>query len=275
MKKILVAFDSNVFSGGALDFALMLRERQPALIVGVFIEDLSYLGYLTLFGEDYFTFDTRVVDKMEKEAEGKLHENMTAFESRCKSVGANYKIHLDKGVPANELIRESLFADLIVLGYQTFFSSVAGEASILKDVLIDAECAVLTVPEQPKPVGSLLLTFDGKVSSIFAIKQFTQLFPDFGERYAATLLHVTKAKEENGETVALMKEYLGVHYSNLSFEMVSGNAEESILNYAEKLSNPLIVMGAYGRSALSRFFSKSAAGKLLKEKSLPVFAAHK
>src|SRR5262249_23529063 len=128
MKKILVAFDSTAFSSGALDYALNLMKDQKSLIVGVFIEDLSYIGYMTLFGEDYFAFDKRMLDKMEQEAEGKLDEHMRTFESKCRTANANYKIHLDKGVPANELVRESLFADLIILGYQTFFSSVAGEA---------------------------------------------------------------------------------------------------------------------------------------------------
>ena len=274
MKKILVAFDSTAFSSGALDYALNLTAGQKALIVGVFIEDLSYLGYVTLFGEDYFAFDNRVLDKMEKEAEGKLDEHMKAFESKCKAANVNYKIHLDKGVPANELVRESLFADMILLGYQTFFSSVAGEASILKDVLIDAECPVLAVPEQYKSIQSLLLTFDGKSASVYAIRQFTQLFSSFSS-LPATMLHITKPKEETNDRSELMKEYLSINYPNLKIETISGAAEEVIMSYAEKLSDPLVVMGAYGRSAFSRFFSRSTAGKLLKEKSLPVFAAHK
>jgi nucleotide-binding universal stress UspA family protein len=274
MKKILVAFDSSSFSAGALDYALRSFPGASTLIVGVFIEDLSYLGYVTLFGEDYFAFDTRVLEKMEKEAEGKLDENMKIFEQRCREAGANYKIHLDKGVPANELVRESLFADLIILGYQTFFSSVSGETSILKDVLADAECPVLVVPEQYKPVESLILTFDGKVASVYAIRQFTQLFPDLAG-LPASLLHITKGKEDIDDNLNLMKEYLSINYPNLVIQSTSGSADEVIINSAEALAAPLVVMGAYGRSAFSRFFSRSTASRLLKEKSWPVFAAHK
>ncbi|MBX7141759.1 MAG: universal stress protein [Chitinophagales bacterium] len=274
MKKILVAFDSSSFSAGALDYALNLLPRESTLIVGVFIEDLSYLGYVTLFGEDYFAFDTRVLDKMEKEAEGKLDENMRTFEQKCKEASASYKIHLDKGVPANELVRESLFADLIILGYQTFFSSVSGEASILKDVLVDAECPVLVVPEQYKPVQSLVLTFDGKVASVYAIRQFTQLFPAF-TKLPASMLHIAKGKEGEDDNSNLMKEYLSINYPNLSIQVATGSADEVIISNAESFMAPLVVMGAYGRSAFSRFFSKSTAAKLLKEKSWPVFAAHK
>ena len=57
MKKILVAFDAASFSNGALDYAFNFGKENSALIVGVFIEDLSYLGFANLLGEDYFAFD--------------------------------------------------------------------------------------------------------------------------------------------------------------------------------------------------------------------------
>src|SRR2546423_11423306 len=116
MKKILVAFDSSSFSSGALDYALNLTARQKSLIVGVFIEDLSYIGYATLFGEDYFAFDPKLLERMEKESEGKIEENIAAFTARCTEANANFKAHRDKGVPANELMYESRYADLIILG---------------------------------------------------------------------------------------------------------------------------------------------------------------
>ncbi|MCY7410480.1 MAG: universal stress protein, partial [Chitinophagales bacterium] len=181
----------------------------------------------------------------------------------------------DKGVPANELVRESIFSDIIILGYQTFFSGVAGEGSILKDVLTDAECPVLIVPNEYKPIETLLLAFDGKPSSAFAIKQFTLLFPELVLKANASMIHISNTKENSIEDGELMKEYLTVHYPKINFETLSGQADEVILNFAEVQKNPLIVMGAYGRSGVSRFFSKSAAGKLLKEKSLPIFVAHR
>ena len=274
MKKILVAFDGSSFSKGALDYALNFAAQLQSLIVGVFVEDLSYIGYATLFGDDYFAFDPKVLEQMENESAGKIEENIATFTARCKEAGANFRTHLDKGVPANELIYESRYADLIILGYQTFFSSVTGEGSILKDVLIDAESPVMAVPDQYKPIQNILLTFDGKAHSAFAIKQFTQLFPEKSLQASATLLTIAKSKEEANGT-DLMKEYLTAHYSKLNYESLSGPAEESIMNFAEMQTNPLVVMGAYGRKGVFRFFSRSTAGKLLKDKSLPVFVAHK
>src|SRR6187399_2549462 len=107
MKKILVAFDSSAFSESALEYAFHFAPKEEALIVGVFVEDLSYVGYATLFGDDYFTFNPTLIEKMEEEAEGKIGESMKRFEEICRQRQINYKVHLDKGVPVNELVRES------------------------------------------------------------------------------------------------------------------------------------------------------------------------
>jgi nucleotide-binding universal stress UspA family protein len=275
MKKILVAFDGSVFSEGALEYAFDVSRHGGALVVGVFIEDLSYIGYATLFGEDYFTFNPTILEKMEEEAEGKIHESIVRFENICKEKNINYKVHLDKGVPVNELVRESLFADLIVIGFRTFFSNVMGEATFLKDVLIDAQCPVMAVPDTFQPTEHLLFAFDGKSPSIYAIKQFTQVFSDVYDELPATLLSITKTKEETSEYEELLKEYLSVHYTNISYERLAGLADDAILNVAERMKNPLVVMGAFGRSAVSRLFSRSTASKLLKNQSLPVFVSHK
>jgi len=133
----------------------------------------------------------------------------------------------------------------------------------------------MAVPDNCQPIQNLLLTFDGKTQSIYAIKQFTQLFPDLTEALPSTLLSITKTKEESLEYEELMKEYLSIHYRQISYETLAGEAEDAILNVAARMTNPLIVMGAFSRSGVSRFFSRSAASKLLKEQSLPVFVSHK
>jgi nucleotide-binding universal stress UspA family protein len=275
MKKILIAFDSSAFSEGALEYAFHLAQDGKAIMVGVFIEDLSYVGYATLFGEDYFAFNPVLLEKMEQEAAGKIGESIAKFESACKAKGISYKVHLDKGVPVNELVHESLFADLIVIGYRTFFSNVLGEASFIKDILIDAQCPVMAVPDHFQPIQNLLLTFDGRTQSVYAMKQFTQLFPELVKELSTTLLSITKTKEESLEYEELLKEYLSIHYQQIKYETLAGEAEDAIMNVASQMASPLIVMGAFSRSGVSRFFSRSAASKLLKEQSLPVFVSHK
>lgn len=275
MKKILVAFDGTVFSEGVLNYAFHLGRQPGDVIVGVFIEDLSYVGYATLFGEDYFTFNDALLSKLEHEGDPKFSASIARFESLCSEKGVHCQVHMDKGVPVNELVRESLFADLIVIGYRTFFSNIIGEASFLKDILQEAKCPVMAVPEQFSACNSVLLTFDGRPSSVYAIKQFTQLLPEVYSGLDVVLLSITKSKEEKLEYSQLLREYLAVHYRKVRYENITGEANEAILKIAEGMNNPLIIMGAFGRNVVSRFFSRSTASEILKHQSLPIFVCHK
>lgn len=275
MKKIIVAFDGTVFSEGALSYAFHLCRDGNAMILGVFIEDLSYVGYATLFGEDYFTFNAALLEKLEHEDDNRLTESMARFESLCRENNISFKVHLNKGVPVNELVRESLFADLIVIGFRAFFANVKGETGLLEEVLADALCPVMAVPEQFNALESLLLSFDGKPSSVYAVKRFTQIFPDLAANLPATLLSVTKSKEELLDYQELMQEYMSIHYRQYEAATFSGDAEDAILQIAAEMPHPLVIMGAYGRNAVSRFFSRSAASKLLKRQSMPIFVSHK
>lgn len=276
MKKILVAFDGSAYSEGALNYALNISKKET-LIVGVFIEDLSYIGFTSFFGEEFLVFDYDVNNKIKEETETKIKQNIQLFENKCKTANAKYKVHFDKGVPVRELVIESRYADLIVIGYQTFFSSIskiAGE-DFLKDVLSEAECPVIVVPEKYESIENIIFAYDGKSQSVYAIKQFTYLFSEFLKTKNITLLSISETKEQTLENETLIKEYLSAHYPKITFEQISGKADEAIINFAELTTNPLIVMGSFGRNVFSRFFNPSIANKIIRKKTVPIFVSHK
>jgi nucleotide-binding universal stress UspA family protein len=56
---------------------------------------------------------------------------------------------------------------------------------------------------------------------------------------------------------------------------VKGNPEEQVLGYLRNhKENELVVLGAYRRSELSRWFKNSMADTLMKELDTPLFIAH-
>lgn len=58
--------------------------------------------------------------------------------------------------------------------------------------------------------------------------------------------------------------WLQNHYSVIGFETVEGSATNELLSYLLHKENTFSIMGAYGRSDLSRFFKHSHADLLLK-----------
>ncbi len=272
-QKILVAIDAATPVGGALDYALAFSTTHD-LIIGVFIEDLSYQSYLTFFGEEFFAFDARLLRQTEQEQTSRLTENIDLCRQRCREHGVTFRMHVDKGVPSAELIRESLFGDMIFISYRTFFSSISGNAEILSDLLAHAECPVLAVPETYQPVQTLLLAYDGKPNSVFAMRQFSLLFPEMAARLPSVLLHADPEKNEHEKQVHL-QEYLSLHYPALRVAQPWGSAEKELLAAAHSHPSPLVIMGAQGRTTLTSFFSRSMVQRLLQKEAAPFFFSHR
>jgi hypothetical protein len=206
--------------------------------------------------------------RWKKKQKGKIHESNAKFESLCTSRGVHFKAHLDKGVPVNELVRESLFARFDRNRVQNIFFQHCRRSKFSERYSCRCHCPVIAVPDQSKRIESLLLTFDGKSHSIYAIKHLPSCLQDSRRLYPATLLSITQTKEETLEYEELLKEYLSIHYQKLDTRCCI-TAGGSHLKYCRKMTNPLIVMGHWQKRRVA-FFSKSAASRLLKEQSLPI-----
>ena len=92
-----------------------------------------------------------------------------------------YRVHKDLfESPISQLTKETRFADLMIIGSETFYKSAIeyGTHEYLKDALHGTECPVIIVPEKFNFPSNIILAYDGSASSVFAIKQFALLFPE-------------------------------------------------------------------------------------------------
>ena len=282
MKKLLVAFDGSRYSESALEYAISFGKPEHDLIVGIFIEDLSYAYMFTNFGVDplgheltsgYGTY----IEEVRQQEESKLEANRKAFIKRCEAAGIRYNTHVEEGGTAQRLVEESLFADILITGYQVYFSNLAGEADqgVLKDVLGYANCPVLVVPESPRDIKNVVFAYDGGENAIYALKQFTYLLKPNLERVSTEVLNIQKNADDPLPHEELLQEYLHQHYPECPITSRPGRPDEALLQYLEDQPNAMVVMGSFGRNALSRFFSPSKAKGLLEDRSKPAFIAHR
>ncbi|MEX0968036.1 MAG: universal stress protein [Bacteroidia bacterium] len=278
MKKILVAIDGSRYSETALDYALELNKREESLIIGIFIQDMSYVYMLANYGIEPqpYEYSYDIIQKVTDEDEKEIYGFIRAFNEKCRKAGVSFKVHLDRGVPAHEIVKESMFADLVVIGYQTFFGNIssAPDEGLLRDILQDAKCPVIVLPEAKKEVHHVIFAYDGKESSVFAIKQFSYLFTDLYRSGKFSFLTVLKDKDEKVKHEGLIREYLQAHFPSVQFLLRHGNPDEEISKYVAECEDCMLVMGAFGRSTLSRLFASSTAKSILHAKAIPAFIAH-
>jgi len=118
-----------------------------------------------------------------------------------------------------------------------------------------------------------VFAYDGTKSSVFAMKQFTYLFPELHDRKVLVLEvceedeHVVTAKEK-------LSAWLQNYYSNITYLVLYGKPKDELFGFLLEKEKMFVVMGAFGRSMLSTLFSRSNAELLLKVVNLPFFISH-
>jgi hypothetical protein len=197
------------------------------------------------------------------------------FKEGCKTRGIRYYIHSDKNVPAAELVAESRFADLIVMdGATSFKRFYEGEpSSFAKDLMQHSECPVLIAPAVFTTIDEIVFAYDGTASSVFAMKQFTYLFPQLRNK-KATILRNNKSGIWEDADKYNFTEWLHEHYSTLQFVAEKTMRKGGLFQTLLPKENTILVLGAYSRNPVSLFFKESAANQVIQTMNMPVFVAH-
>lgn len=286
-RKILVGLDGSRYCESATQYAIDLFKEDDTehenLLVGVYINSLHYGDMLRKVRDHreplYFSYHNDVFefDEYADEAEEKRKASVDKFEEHCEKAGVAYKVHDHRGSPLTEMLEESRFADLIVLGFQTYFANLEGDDHLIHELMKDAHCPLLVVPQEVTPIKNLLFTYDGKDSSFYAIKQFTYVLSLTASRRPVRVLSVSKEDEDAipEREERLMKEFLDQHcHEEVRIDQIKGEPEDVIMDALHFNEDPLLVMGSYGRSSFSMLFQPSMADKVLQYRKAPVFITH-
>ena len=275
MEKILLVINAVNPGIPALDFACHVAGLTNSKITGIFLENPE--AYEINVPEK--EYDSKYLDPKTsvicRYRQSMIEKNIYSFKDTCQSKSVRYTIHRNKGIPLPEIIRESRYADLIIVSSATSFHESYEElpSAFVKDLLRSAECPVIVAPANFEAIDEILFACNNNSSSAYAIRQFTYLFPELHEK-RAILLQVNKEGEWPGQEQYDLTEWLQNHYSAIGFDALKGTAEDKLFDYLGKRKNVFIVMGAYGRSALSNFFTPSHADVLIKSINQPIFIAH-
>ncbi|MES2621999.1 MAG: universal stress protein [Bacteroidota bacterium] len=276
MKKILAAFDGTMYSEGTSKYAIEIAKATNSMLVGVFIQDMRYMNFTYAYAWDQPFVDFNSIEVSQQEEKEKIDLNIKLFHTACDEKGVHHKVHLDKGVPLQELLTESVFADFIIIDSQTSFFSMGDKnpSPFLQDFLSDSHCPVLIVPHHYAPFNKAVLCYDGSPSSVYAIKMFSYLFPEL-EDLKTTVVTVNEQSSTHVKEGWNFKDLIRAHFQTSEYEILKGNAEQELIDYLKRNGeNAIIVMGAYGRNAISRLFHQSLSNRVIQEIKVPVFITH-
>ena len=278
MKSFLAVFDGYKISKSTMEYAIQITQAANAHLVGVFLDDFMYRSYSAYkVMTTYKNYDA-VMKELDAKDKKKRDGAALMFQKACGKAGISFSIHRDKSIALQELKHESMFADLIIINeYETFTKYKEQPTTrFMKDLLGDVQCPVLVVPNDFKPVDKIVLLYDGGPSAVYAVKMFSYLFGNLQdlpvEVYTVKEHFMTNLRLPDNK---LMREFIKRHFPKASYTVIKGGAEEQIIGHLRNhKENELVVLGAYRRSELSRWFKTSMADTLMKELDTPLFIAH-
>lgn len=278
MKKFLAVFDGYKMSKSTLQYSIELAKLENAHLVGVFLDEFIYHSYSVYKVMTTEKDAENVLEKLDEKDNKLRDESVMQFQKECGKAGIHYSIHRDKNLALQELKEESMFADLVIINeYETFTRyKEKPPGRFIKDLLGDIQCPVLVVPGSFKEIDKILLLYDGAPSSLYAIKMFSYLL----NHLKSLPVEVYTVKENYMAALRLpgnkrMREFIKWHFPKATITVEKGIAEEQIPGYLRNhKENELVIMGAYRRGEISRWFKTSMADILMRETEMPLFIAH-
>ncbi|PWS30463.1 universal stress protein [Pedobacter paludis] len=277
MKRIATVFDGLDFAGSTMDFAIGYCKKSDAHLVGVFPESFLYHEYdfAELLGKNGISA-VKIRHAVMKEAK-KRARSRKLFADGCKKAKISYSISHPEGITIDEVLKESTFADMILIAKGERFSTIGTQlpSTFTRQLLSDSRCPVLLLDERIENHSRVLLLYDGKPGSVYAIKLFFSLFA--AEQDTSTeVLYVTssdpKAEIPDFEKIKALVE---CHRPGAIYTCISGPEKQSAIDYAQGLGpGTLTVAGAYGRGSTSRWFIPSIADGLIAQCRCSLLVAH-
>ena len=278
MIKILVALDCRVINMKTVDFACYMARVAHSKLTGIFLEEREFEKTPTrkiVLGQPYVeTIVASDIPGNEARQKTKL-ENIQTFKDACENRGIPATVRVDDGIPATEIVRETRFADILIVDATTSFSNKpeASPTDFVKEILTRSECPVIIAPESDGIIEEIIFPCDNSRSAATAIKHFSYLFPEFRNK-KLTVLEVKKEETKPDADEGRLNEWLTVHYPKAAYIAIKGDPSDEIFTYLLKRDNIMAVMGSYGRSSLSRLFRPSHAELVTKTMTRPLFISH-
>jgi len=271
MKRILLLLDGLHGPSEILTSVLSIVKTDNSFVHVILLHRSYLLSKLSY----PLTTDLPLVETQQEEDLRLLEDNLQLIQNTFSLSKVNYDVE-QGDIPLEAILQNSAFADLILADARIMFSDLLyfPMRITFKDLLADAHCPVLLLREDISQVERIMLAYDGSDSSIYAIKHFSYLFPIW-RSLPAYLVTIHAREDKELDHRQYIKSWLPRHFDHIEVEIIQGRASEELpVSIRRYTDNMIVVMGSYGRSAVSRFFRQSLANAILEKTPASLFITH-
>lgn len=197
---------------------------------------------------------------------------LSSLEAATRARGIAYRGTVQEGDTPEVLAEAVQPCDLLLCGHSA--GGDAGERLLLQEIVKQSPRPAVIVPKLSSRGQGVLVAYDGSLQAARALASFVATGLAAGENIHVLSIGDDAALARRHADAALA--YLQRHQLRCSAEVLrpAGRPDEQILAEAARLSAGLLVMGAFGRSAVREFFLGSVTRSVLRSLPLPVFLDH-
>jgi hypothetical protein len=272
MKQILIVGAGHEFPKAPFAFLRSIRENERVHARALFFRPVDYSA-LAAAGAWNNIVPFLDLEDNEKEV---IACHKAQFARQCEQSNIPFSIQAnDSEWNRDLLIKESRFADLILISGENFHGETdkSQPNQYLREALHLAECPVLLIPENFTTIQHLFMAYDGSRESIYAIKQFCNLFPGLTD-LPTEFLYIHEDAAAAIPDLDNLQQFSRLKFESMSFSKLDFNAVEYFSTWISGKKNVLLVSGSFGRSALSYIGKRSFARDIIHDHQVPVFIAH-
>lgn len=270
--RVLAVFDHRELSAGVVNYLHLLSRVQPISVTALFLpKPWRQDPWTDVVGG---TIQPEWMDTITDADKAVLRENVSRFKQMIGELIPHKVRTVQPQSGIAELVIESRFSELLVLGNDNFFreESIDRVGSHLKNLLLKSECPVLYLPATFEFPGSNIIAYDGSEASVFAIKQYVQLFPQWCKN--ATWLVFSGDERQDMPYGDRIREFANSHFPEITYSIVAEVNRHAFQGWLNERKGAVLISGAFGRSSVSESIRKSFITEAVVEHRLPLFTAH-
>lgn len=272
IRSILMALKPAPSQGPIIDYAAALAKQLDCVLDACSVIDVARLSPAESVplgaGAIKAQRDAQRIE-LARQAAGEI---IAQAEATARFHGLHCNATVREGDVATVLANEVLRCDLLVCGHTEDGGS--SEEALLHQIAKLSPRPVIVVPQSPFEGKDVLIAYDGSAPAARAFALFADSGLAKGRNvFVASYAENLDLAESRAETCVTFLKRHGIH-AKLRADLASKDPAKLIDEDLNRTSAGLIVMGAFGRSAVRSFLFGSVTRSVLRTLRVPVLLAH-
>ncbi|MBM3224335.1 MAG: universal stress protein [Candidatus Tectomicrobia bacterium] len=276
LRSVLVGLDGSPYSTAAVELGVQWAQRAQALFVGLGIIDEPTICAPEAVSLGGTAYKVRRDANLVAEARMQVQGFLAHCAERCTAAAVASLLHEETGLPADCILAQAQYCDVILLGQQTHFhfATQDGADETLRTVLKSCPRPVVAVPTTVREGHAVVIAYDGSLQAARTLQMLPAIAPYDLQEVHVVSIHAQQAAAVHCAERAV--EFLRRHHITAQpYAMATTAAPAAVLlEHIEHVQASLLVMGAYGQPVLREFFFGSVTRTLLEESPVPLFLYH-